>query len=505
VMSDETDETREATGLLHELVARAARRSPGAPAVRAPDGELSYRELDELADRYAAALAARGVAPGDRVVLWTGKSAQAVAAMQGCLRRGAVYVPVTESNPPSRLALICEGCAPALVVADADGARRAAEAGWGGAPVVTFAALLAETSLTEAAGVADAPPVAVSVDDPAYILYTSGSTGEPKGVCLSHRNAMAFVVWASEHLGLEPADRLSNHAPFNFDLSVFDLYAAFHAGASVHLISQEMAYAPEQLVRFLRERELTVWYSVPSALTLMMAKGGLLDEEPPPALRVCVFAGEPFPLPLAQRLRRHWAGVRMFNWYGPTETNVCTSYEVTAADLERTTPLPIGTMVCGDAMEPPAPGEGEFELRVTGPTVMLGYWGKEPHTGPYPTGDLVRMDEAGILEYLGRRDQMVKIRGQRVELGEIETAIGAHPDVEDVAALVVGTGLETALHAVVVARPGRTPSLLKLKQWSAERLPSYMVLDALHVVDELPRTPNGKKDRRLMASRISPG
>ncbi|MFW6692339.1 amino acid adenylation domain-containing protein [Streptomyces sp. MAR4 CNX-425] len=492
--------------LLHDLVARAARRSPEAPAVRAPEGELSYRGLDEAAGRYAGALAARGVAPGDRVVLWAGKSLELVAAMQGCLRLGAVYVPVTEANPPSRLARICHGCTPALVLTDAEGAGRAAGAGFAAAPVVTFEALLADAPAPGAGA-----PAPLTPDDPAYILYTSGSTGEPKGVCLSHRNALAFVVWAADMLRIGPHDRLSNHAPFNFDLSVFDLYAAFHAGASVHLIPQQLAYAPEQLVRLLMEQELTVWYSVPSALTLMAAKGGLLEEQAPPGLRVCLVAGEPFPLPLAQRLRRHWPDVRIFNWYGPTETNVCTSYEVTGADLERTTPLPIGTAASGDELEL-APlerdgggPEGAYELRVTGPSVMLGYWGGPAQSGAYATGDLVRLDPEGNLEYLGRRDQMVKIRGQRVELGEIEAVIGSHPDVGDVAAVVVGTGLEAALHAVAVAVPGRTPTLLGLKLWSAERLPSSMVLDVLHLVDELPRTPNGKMDKRRIAGGISSG
>nr|AHA12086.1 amino acid adenyltransferase [Streptomyces sp. CNH287] len=484
---------------LHDLVIRAARHNPAALAVHAPDGALSYGALDRLADRYSAALAAQGVGPGDRVLLWAPKSGRAVALMQACLRRGAVYVPVTESNPPSRLALISRGCAASLVVTDPSGGERAEAAGWDAAPLTTFDALL------ERAGADPAPaPFDSSPDDTAYILYTSGSTGEPKGVCLSHRNALAFVVWASDTLGLGPEDRLSNHAPFNFDLSVFDLYAAFHAGAAVFLIPQEMAYAPRQLVRFLREERLTVWYSVPSALTLMMSGGGLFDEGPPPALRACIYAGEPFPLPLAQQLRLQWPKVRMFNWYGPTETNVCTSYEVTEADLHRESPLPIGTMCSGDSMElMPGETEGEYDFWVSGPSVMLGYWGAPAHAGAYPTGDIVRLDAEGNLEYVGRRDQMVKIRGQRVELGEIESVLGAHPQVADVVAVVVGEGMRAALHAVLVGKdPGKPVSLLGLKQWSAERLPSYMVLDTAHFVDELPRTANGKTDRRRIAQSI---
>ncbi|MFI6338857.1 AMP-binding protein [Streptomyces sp. NPDC050535] len=484
---------------LHQLVTAAARRTPQALAVHASDGRLTYGELDTLADRYSAALAARGVLPGDRVLLWAGKSTHAVALMQGCLRRGAVYVPVTESNPPARAALIARGCGAVLTVTDAGGAERLAGTEWAAGPLSTF-----EELLTGETGAAPAPAEG-SPDDPAYILYTSGSTGEPKGVCLSHRNALAFVTWACELLDLGPRDRLANHAPFNFDLSVFDLYAAFHARASVFLISQEMAYAPEQLVRFLRRHDLTVWYSVPSALSLMMSKGGLFDEVPPSALRACLFAGEPFPLPLVQQLRTQWPGVRMFNWYGPTETNVCTSYEVTVADAQRSTALPIGTVCSGDSMTlAPQDREGEYELLISGPTVMLGYWGQEPQTGLYPTGDIVRVGEEGNLELIGRRDHLVKVRGQRVELGEVESVLGAHPGVEDVAVVVVGSGLEAALHAVVTrTHPESYVSLLGLKEWSAQRLPSYMILDALHVVDELPRTGNGKRDRRRMVQNIA--
>ncbi|WP_217166217.1 amino acid adenylation domain-containing protein [Streptomyces sp. AC512_CC834] len=484
---------------LHQLVIDSSRRTPDAPAVRSSQGVFSYRDLDALADRYAAALHRRGVRPGDRVVLWTHKTLDAIALMQGALRVGAIYAPVSANNPAARVLRIAAGCSPALVVADADGVRRAASAGWDPAlPLASFA------EVREEAPAEDAPaPYENEPDEPAYILYTSGSTGEPKGVCISHRNALAFVRWAAAEVGVSADDRLSNHAPFNFDLSVFDLYATFLAGASVVLIPEGLAYDPAQLGTLIRRERISVWYSVPSALVLMMRRGELLGGEPPQDLRVCVFAGEPFPIQQLHELRKAWPDVRMFNWYGPTETNVCTSYEVTDRDLGSTRPLPIGTAVSGDRIRLHPPRAGEGEIVVSGPTVMLGYWGQEPQKGAYYTGDIGRMGPDGMLEYVGRRDHMVKVRGHRIELGDIETVVAANPKVASAACVVVGSGLDAEIHAVVVPEGPAGPGLLELKRECADRLPLYMVVDAVHVRDELPLTGNGKTDTRALREEIT--
>jgi amino acid adenylation domain-containing protein len=483
---------------LHSLVIEAAGRYPDRLAVTAPDGELTYAELDRRANTLAGKLAGLGVGRGDRVVIWTEKSCGAIAAMQAVLRLGASYVPLDGATPVARAGLVARDCAAKAVCVPTERlATITGElAGTVGYVDIELDALGAEPNRY------DQP---VGPDELAYILYTSGSTGVPKGVCLTHRNARSFVDWAATELEVGPDDRLANHAPLTFDLSVLDIYAAFAAGASVHLIAKELAYAPTQLVEFVRGQRISIWYSVPSVLTLMMRTGGLLDEPAPEALRIVLFAGEPFPIPHVRRLAS-WTSARLLNLYGPTETNVCTYHEVRAEDLTRDRPVPIGRASCGDvvwAVKPDGSRAGlgeEGELLVDGPTVMAGYWGREPHRGTYPTGDVVRVLAGDAYDYVGRRDHMVKVRGHRIELGEIEATLNAHPDVHDAAVVVTGEGMLANLEAFVVPVEGRTPGVLGLKRHCAQSLPTYMIVDKVHLVPELPRTRNGKVDRARLAA-----
>jgi amino acid adenylation domain-containing protein len=486
--------------LMPDLLAEGLRLNPDGTVLREPGAAITYRELNHLTNRLAQALLKRGVEPGDRVAIWLPKSINAVAAMQAVLRVGAAYVPVDPLSPIARARQVIGDCEPSVCVTEPE--RAAA----GISPVGPVRMLLLGEGAQglDASTPATPPPRPPCTPDTlAYILYTSGSTGQPKGVCISHRNALAFIEWALGELGPTTNDRLSSHAPFHFDLSVLDLYVAFASGACVSLIPEGASFVGPRLVDFVHRERITIWYSVPSALTMMMDSGGLLDAGRG-CLRSVLFAGEPFPIVPLRRLREAFPAVRMLNLYGPTETNVCTYHEVVDVPGDDVTALPIGRACSGDRVwavkdDGAEAGVGETgELLVDGPTVMLGYWGRPAHRGPYPTGDLVqRLDESNYA-YLGRRDAMVKIRGHRVELGDVEAAVCAHPSVREAAAVAVGSGLETRLVAAVSFREGSSASLLELKKQCAARLPRYMIVHGVRELSALPRTPNGKVDRRAL-------
>jgi amino acid adenylation domain-containing protein len=502
----------------------AARARPDAIAIVEPArGSIRYRELDALSDRLRDRLIALGVRRGDRVGIYLRKSVDGIATMYGILKAGAAYVPVDPLAPPARNAYIMNNCAVSTLVIERrfeERFRQEHEALGRLPPMIVLervglgvglgdalADLQNESCANAVSTVENAPT------DLAYILYTSGSTGKPKGVMLSHQNATSFLEWCSAAFLPRAQDRFSSHAPFHFDLSILDVHLSIKHAATLVLIGEDIGKDPERLAALIAAEQISVWYSAPSILSLL-AQYGRLSEHDFGKLRLVLFAGEVFPVKHLRSLSEQWPYRRYFNLYGPTETNVCTYYEVNLPiDSSRTVPFPIGRSCSNVACKVIAEdgsdaGRGdEGELVVSGKGVMQGYWALPEQTARafiiqgedevrwYRTGDVVIEAEDGNYTYLGRRDRMVKRRGYRVELGEIEAGLYKHSAVKESAVIAVPdeeSGVR--IRAFLSCREGKRPSLISMKRFCAENLPGYMIPDEFQWLDELPKTSTDKVD-----------
>jgi L-proline---[L-prolyl-carrier protein] ligase len=516
---------------LSELLVHAAARRPGHPAVEDDTHRsMSYAELARAADRLATRLARWGVSRGDRVGLFLPKSLEAVTAIHGILRSGAAYVPADPTAPAQRGAGILADCQAKVVIVASElaGALRQSWPGPGLMPRLVVVGSGNELGPSDAAWneiMADDAPTPLwpprEAEDVAYVLYTSGSTGKPKGVMLSHRNAFTFLDWCEGAFELGGDDRFSSHAPFHFDLSVFDLYASCRHGATLVLIGEALGKDPARLGAFLAEHRLSVWYSAPSILTLL-TQYGALDRANAPAPRIVLFAGEVFPIRHLRRLRNLWPKSAMWNLYGPTETNVCTAYRIPELiPDERDAPYPIGTLCAPlrarvvDEHIRDVPRGAKGELLIAGPGVMRGYFAQAELTANaffkdadgvpwYRTGDLVADDGDGCYQFHGRRDRMVKKRGYRIELGEIEAALYRHEGVEGAAVVACADEAGVSIAAFVKMKPAHKGSIIAMKRHCTVYLPHYMVPDSIAFLPRLPTTATDKVDyqglKRLVAA-----
>jgi amino acid adenylation domain-containing protein len=498
--------------LLQQLLIDSVHRHPDKVAVRARGRSLTYGELDVRSSQLARLLRERGIERGDRVGLFFPKAVESVVAMLGVLKAGAVYVPLDPHAPARRVAGIVEDCGVRALITTSERLRTLPPRALACTVLVSGAPEGAEQVAWSSLETfpASAPPERAIESDLAYILYTSGSTGQPKGVMLTHRNALTFVDWCAATFRIGPEDHLSNHAPLHFDLSVFDVYNALGAGATVSLIHEEITVFPQRLAALIEDHGITVWYSVPSALVYLLLHADLATRDLD-RLRLVLFAGEVFPMKYLKTLADLLPRAELYNLYGPTETNVCTYHRVDRWKLAGQERLPIGR-ACANTEVFTLDGE----LVVRGPSVTPGYWGDPDKTGramvdnplaPFPgercyrTGDLVTLDEQGEYLYLGRRDSQVKSRGYRIELGDIEAALYAHPAVVEAAVIAVpDDDMGNRLRAFVAIRAGEALTPGALQTHCAGLVPRYMVPERIDLRAELPKTSTGKTDRTRLAA-----
>lgn len=502
---------RDVPSWLDEAVAAA----PEKPAVIERGACHTYRALDERAGAIAARLRKDGAAPGEPIGICIEKSFDAVAAIYGVLRAGACYVPLDAGAPAARTNYVLRDCGTRRVLVSAPARARLVEA-VGRSPIEAICVDGIPTrtggeTFSEQGGVAERP---------AAILYTSGSTGAPKGAVISHGNLGVFLDWAVSAFALRSDDRLLSHAPLHFDLSFFDVFGAAACGGAVVLATATEAGSPLRLAGLVEDAGVTVWQSVPSALTLMVlaGEGG---RGPLSRVRAVLFAGERMPRSTLLALPRLFPGARLYNIYGCTETNDTFMYAVPAQVAEAPDPLPIGQplpyvhcRVVDSAGLDVLPGE-EGQLLVATPTMMLGYVGRDTRDGViveatgddgaarryYCTKDVVRIGPDGDYLFVGRIDSIVKTNGYRVNLQEIEDLLRRSAKVEEAAVVAVPDDhIGNRIVAVVRPRANAALGSLEMKLHCSRVLPKYAIPRQFTFVDApLPKSSTGKTDKRHLA------
>jgi amino acid adenylation domain-containing protein len=521
------------TLLQHGVTAHAHTR-PEAAALSFGNSRISYGALEEASNRLAHLLLDAGCRRGDRVALLMPKMPAAIVALLGALKAGAIYVPLDPSGPAARLAKMLEAseCRFLLAAGSVAGLLRDTLAaahkphhpriGWLGAdtpavdtPPVFTSADLGTYSTT-------VPPVAAADDDIAHLLFTSGSTGSPKGVMVSHRSVIHFLRWAGAYFGIDSSDRASQHPPLHFDLSTFDIFGTLWAGAELCLVAPERNVLPHTLAQFMRDARLTQWFSVPSVLSLM-AKFDVVAYGDFPSLRRVMWCGEAIPTPTLIYWMQRLPHARFTNLYGPTETTIASSYyTVPSCPADERAPIPIGRactgeelMILDERLQPVPPGEtGELYIRGVG--LSPGYWRDPektrhaflacPDGGPdermYRTGDLARRTADGIHYFVGRADTQIKSRGYRIELGEIEAALSSLSELQESAVVAIESpGFEGwTICCSYVPAPGAQVAPAGLRERLAALVPGYMLPARWARYDSLPKNGNGKIDRPRLRS-----
>lgn len=517
--------------LLPQLLEESAVVHADNIAIRFGDAEFSYAELDSLTNQIAHQLISLGVSRGDRVGIYVNKSIASILSVFSIMKLGAAYVPLDPNAPAERLAFIARDCNIKVLLSVPEKINKSPDLLHQETPIEAVVLLAAgevvpkfsqEMVAWESTSKQACNRLVVdgfNENDLAYILYTSGSTGNPKGVMISHRTILTFVNWAADEVGLTSDDRTTSHAPLHFDLSTFDIYSTIKVGATLVLIPEGFSIFPVKLAELISTEKVTVTYLVPSILVLLLTRGNLAQMDLT-NLRTVVFAGEVFAIKYLKQLASILPDVDLFNWFGPTETNVCTSYKVRPADLapDQNEPLSIGK-ACMNTEGIIVDDDGSIvsgrrvtgELWIRGPCVAQGYWNNNDATEKgfilnpfqtsfkdrvYRTGDIVERDEDDNFIYHGRRDHMVKTRGYRVELGDIETHLNNYAEVSMAAVAPVPDDLVgNVLIAFVEPNEGCELQADELIKHCAKSLPRYMLPEKVIFVSSMPTTSSGKIHR----------
>ncbi len=495
-----------------------AEARPAATAVVMGGDRLTYGELHAASLRFAAALAAAGCTPGDRVAILMEKSMGAVTAVLGTLAAGCAYVPLDPSSPPARLDMMLAACRPTALVGDFTTAPRI------GQLQPRWAVSIMHELDADFERPPEPPPTSLPAGRPAdwaYVMFTSGSTGQPKGVPITHSSASHFVDWAVEHFGMSPADRVPSHAPLYFDLSILDVFATLSSGGELHLVPPHASLVPATLAGFIAQRELTQWLSVPSVLTYL-AKHDAIPATGLSHLRRVMCCGEVLPTATVMHWMDRVPTATFTNLYGPVEATCASSFHtVTERPADPAVPVPIGRPIPGEELlvldaelRPTEPGV-IGDLYIAGAGLSPGYLGDRERTQQafvrhagrviYRTGDLASVDGDGVHHFHGRTDTQVKSRGYRIELGEIEAALSSLDYLLE--AVVLPTDdphfAGVAITCAFAPRAGESVTPARIRRDLGRIVPPYMLPTAWRSYATLPKNANGKVDRVRLLGEVA--
>jgi amino acid adenylation domain-containing protein len=448
----------------------------------------------------------------------------------GILKADCIYVPLDVESPSSRALQILENCEPRLLLVDASGANSVQKllthsstvAGLQIASIERSSAISGQIRFVfcgddvvrfshEPAQSRNGP------DDLAYIMYTSGSTGAPKGVPVTHSSVAHFIDWAAKYFKITSEDRLSSHPPLHFDLSVFDMFGAFVSGAELHLVPSVSNLSARTMAQFIRSSELTQWFSVPSVLNYMTKFDAVLYGGFPKLKRV-LWCGEVLPTATLRYWMERLPGVQFTNLYGPTETTIASSYYTVPSIPETNESIPIGRPCDGESLLvldetlQPVPQGVTCDLYIAGVGLSPGYWNDEQKTRAafiqnptdsrriYKTGDRAKVGPKGLIYFAGRADNQIKSRGYRVELGEIEAALNRIEQLKESAVVAIPSGgFEGSLICCAFAPvEGAQVTVISLREALRSALPHYMLPARWLSLHRLPKNTNGKIDRPLL-------
>lgn len=490
------------------LLERTARQYPERIALEDSQGELSYEDLRRQARAAASYFLRKGLKRGQPVAVYLPKSNRCVVSFYGALYCGVPYAPLDFTAPPARIQRTLENLQPPFLITDAEGRERLAQMKLPELTMLDYDELVAEAENPAAVDLA----LSETIDtDPAYIMYTSGSTGVPKGVVIAHRGVLDYAAWIAETYAITEQTIIGLQSGFHFDNSVFDLYAALLTGAKVLIIPEILFMYPIKLMEYVKEKQVSCVFWVPTVMS-SVANCGVLESLELPDLKTVVFAGEVMPNKQLNIWRKNLPDCLYSNLYGPTEITVdCTCYMVDRPFAD-TDPLPIGyerpnmrvIILKEDGTE--AAPEETGELCVIGSQLALGYWNNPEETSRaftanplnrayyeemYHTGDLAYKCRDGLIMYVGRKDSQIKLRGNRIEMGDIENAARTIPGLTNACAVYDAPNEQI----VLFAETDQTVSKRVLNLELGKLIPKYMLPGKVVCLEQFPLNANRKIDR----------